>query len=710
MDNATFKHILTSLQFSLRKKVPQLLQSEASECGLACMTMIARYHGMNVDLFSLRSRFGISSHGATLKDLINTAGAIQLQTRALTLDLDELRQLKTPCILHWDLNHFVVLVSVRGNKCILHDPAFGRRVVGEKEMSAHFTGVALELWPGSEFSPVTQRTRISLVQMLKNIGGLGPFLVKIFSLSVVIEAINLLMPVGTQLVMDHVIMAQDHDLLTIICFSLLCFILFRILVGMLRSWSSLVMSSFIDVQWKTGLFEHLMRLPLAYFEKRKLGDIQSRFTSLDVIRNTLTTNLVNSVIDSIMVIGLFVMMILYGGQLVWIVAGFTFIYALIRFMTWQPWRQASEEKIIKSARAGSHFMESLYGINTMKALNLSPVRAQQWINLNIDTTNSTIRLSRLELLFGGINTLLSMIEHVIILWLGASMVIENTITLGMFVAFTAYRAQFSDRAAALINAVLSMRMLTLHSDRLTDIVMTEPEHVAQDSVILPIDEAPEFQLRNLTFRYDNLSVPIFANLNIKIASGENVALTGPSGMGKTTLMKVMAGLLEPTQGEVLVNGLDVSKVGINNYRKYIACVLQDDKLFAGSIADNIASFDTEKDNDWLVECARRCNIHGEIMHMPMGYETLISELGGSLSGGQKQRLLIARALYRRPSLLFLDEATSHLDEANEAHINASIAAMKITRIFIAHRQSTIDTADRIIDLQKAIAQAASSQE
>jgi len=698
MNDSTFKDMMHRLNFSFRRKVPQIIQTEAAECGLACLVMVCRYHGMNIDLFNLRKRFGISSHGATLALLIEIANQLKLKSRPLSLDLDELRELKTPCLLHWDMSHFVVLVAVKGSRFVIHDPAFGRRVVGLAEMSQHFTGVALELWPDSEFTRVTQRTRLSFRQMLGNISGLKGFLVKIFCLSLVVEAINLLMPIGTQLVMDHVIIAEDHDLLAVICIGLLFFILFRTFVSMLRAWTSLVMSSLIDVQWKAGLFDHLMKLPLAYFEKRKLGDIQSRFGSLDTIRTTLTTNLVNSIIDAIMSIGVFIMMLVYGGWLVWVVLGFTVAYMVLRLATYNQYRQASEEQIVKGAKASSHFMETLYGISTLKALGISSTRSQFWLNLNIDTTNANIRISKLDMLFGGVNAFISTVDQIIILWIGASMVIDGQMTLGMFVAFNAYRGQFSERAANLINMALQLRMLALHSDRISDIVFTEPEVNQPSRKLLPANQPASFEAKDIVFQYDALSRPIFSDLNISVAAGESVAIIGPSGIGKTTLMKVMAGLLTPTQGNILIDGLDISNVGLNNYRDCIACVLQDDKLFAGSIAENISSFDITKDMDSIISCAQHCNIHNEIMRMPMGYETLISELGGSLSGGQKQRLLIARALYRQPNLLFLDEATSHLDLENEAHINASIAALKITRIFIAHRPSTIASASRVINL------------
>lgn len=698
MSNGLLTYIRERLHFGFIRKVPQILQTESAECGLASLAMVCRYYGMDVDLFNLRHRFGISSHGATLGLLVDVAEKINLRTRPLALDLNEVKQLKTPCILHWDMCHFVVLVSARRNKYVIHDPAFGKRVIGEAELSRHFTGVALELWPNKGFSREKSRSKMRLRDMMSNVSGLSGFLGKIFCFSLLIEAINLLIPVGTQLVMDHVIVAEDHNLLSLLCIGLLCFILCRTFVGTLRVWASLVMSSLIDVQWKTGIFDHLMKLPLDYFEKRKLGDIQSRIGSLDVIRNTLTEKLVAGIIDIIVAVGVFMMMMLYGGWLVWVVTGFTLLYMILRITTYGRYRQASEEQIVKEARAGSHFMETLYGVGTLKALGITTLRSKFWLNLNIDTTNARIRTTRLEMLFGGLANFISAVDQIAILWLGASMVIDGGMTLGMFVAFNAYRSQFSDRTTSLINIVLQMRLLTLHNERVADIVLSEPEKSMPERQLSEPGEPADFKARNIAFQYDRLSKPIFAGLDIHVSPGESVAIVGPSGVGKTTLMKVMCGLLQPSEGGVYFNQIDINNLGLNNYRQSIACVLQDDKLFAGSIAENICSFEESRDYDRITACAVSCNIHDEIMRMPMGYETLLGELGGNLSGGQKQRLLIARALYRQPGILFLDEATSHLDLENEAKINRSIRELKITRIFIAHRPSTIASADRVIDL------------
>lgn len=698
--NSNIASLIDKLNLGFTRTVPKIIQTEAAECGLACLAMICGYYKYHTDLMSLRQRFNISSNGLNLAQLINIAAALDLKTRPLSLDLDELKELKTPCILHWDLNHFVVLVKVYKNQIIIHDPAFGKRTLSLSEVSKHFTGVALEIWPEASFKPATQRSKLQLLSLIKNITGFKAFLLKLFALSLVIEAINILLPVGTQLVLDHVIIAEDHDLLTLICIGLLFFILFKTIVSVVRSWLTIVTNALINVQWSSSLFEHLVRLPLIYFEKRKLGDIQSRFNSIDTIRTTFTNSVINGVIDGIMALSVLIMMWLYGGWLVWVVLGITAIYISIRLITYNYYRQASEELIVKEAKASSHFMETLYGMNTVKALNLSQTRAGYWLNLKADAINADISIMKLNMFFGGVSTFIATIDQVIILWIGATMVINGYMTLGMFIAFNAYRGQFSERATNLVDLILQLRILTLHSERIADIALTEAEPKTEQIELIKTTEQIQLQVDNLSFSYDALSAPIFSNLKLTIEAGEHVVIVGPSGIGKTTLIKVMAGLLKPTAGSILVNGLDIYNMGIDNYRQYIACVLQDDKLFAGSIEENIGSFDNQLDRDRVIECAKLSNIHQEIMKMAMGYQTLISELGGSLSGGQKQRLLIARALYRQPTILFLDEATSHLDTANEEQINNAITGLNITRITIAHRPSTIAAADRIIDLSE----------
>lgn len=698
MTNRNFRQIINLLDLRWQRRVPVIHQTETAECGLACLAMICGHFGKNIDLIYLRRKFNLSARGATLAGINGIAEQLGMATRALSLELDELRVLKTPCILHWDFSHFVVLVSVKRNRYVLHDPARGIRYISREEMSRYFTGVALEVWPGSEFQSEPLQPRISLRSLINSIYGIKRTLAKIFCLSVVIEAINLLMPVGTQLVMDHAIPAGDRGLLTLISAALMFFILLKAATSTLRAWSSLVMSTLINVQWQSGLFDHLLRLPLAFFERRKLGDIQSRFDSLDTLRATFTTSVIGFIMDSIMVVGVFVMMLLYGGYLTWIVLCFTTIYIFIRLVSYGNYRQISEECLVREARAASYFMETLYGIATVKIQGMVGIRGAHWLNMKIDAINSGIKLTRMDLLFGGINTFVTACDQIVILWLGAGLVIDNQMTIGMFVAFSSFRGQFSERVASLTSFLLQLRIMSLHNERIADIALHEKEEKKPEIEIVAHMGPISLETNGLSYRYDSQSAPIFSALSLSVAPGESVAITGASGAGKTTLMKVLCGLFEPDSGRVLINGIDIRQIGINNYQRMIACVMQDDRLFSGSIRENICGFAEEMDEEWMVECARASHIHDVIMNMPMGYETLIGELGEGLSGGQKQRIFIARALYRKPGILFMDEATSALDSESEHFVNVAIKNMNITRVIIAHRETTLRTVDRVISI------------
>ncbi|EBT7485581.1 peptidase domain-containing ABC transporter [Salmonella enterica] len=698
MNSEILKKYISRLEISLFRRVPVIHQTESSECGIACLAMVFGHYGKSIDLFSLRQQFNIFSRGATLYSIRTIAVQMGMTARALSLDLNELNVLRRPCILHWNFNHFVVLVSVKRNGFVLHDPARGRIIVSKAEASKCFTGIALELWPGSTFRRERVKKRLNLVTLINSIHGIKGALLKIFALSIVVEAIGLILPAGTQLVMDHALPAGDRGLLSMICIGLMFFILLRATVSTSRAWISLIMGTLVNIQWQSGLFSHLLRLPLSYFERRKLGDIQSRFGSLNTLRTTFTTSMVGAIMDGIMVCGLLIMMLLYGKSLTWVVLGFTVVYIAIRLFTYTYYRQLSEEQLIMEARVSSYFMETLYGIAAVKMQGMTDRRHTHWFNLQTDAINTGIRVTKMDLFFGGLNIFISACEQTIILWLGISLVMDNEMTIGMFVAFGAYRMQFSDRISTLVGFLLQLRMMSLHNERISDIALNEQESVKPD---IPVSEKitpVSLEVKSLTFRYDQQSMPVFSELNLTVSPGESVAIIGPSGSGKTTLMKVLCGLFKADSGQVLIDGNDIQQMGVNNYRKITGCVMQDDRLFSGTIRENICGFSENIDDEWMAECAKASFIHDTIMSMPMGYDTLTGELGEGLSGGQKQRLFIARALYRKPRILFMDEATSALDSKSENYVNSAIKSLNITRIIIAHRESTIKSVDRVFSL------------
>jgi len=695
------KTILKALRFGWGRRLPMMQQTQAAECGLACVAMIAGYFGHDTDLLTLRRRFPPSVKGATLGDVMGVAYQLGLASRALRLELDELGQLRRPCILHWDMNHFVVLRHVGRDRITIHDPAHGVRTMSMAEASEHFTGVALELLPSPTFQQKTERQRISMLKLVGSVTGLRTAFVQVLLLSAALELFGVLSPFYMQWVMDQVLVSADVDLLALLAVGFLMVVLFQNAVTALRAWVVTWVSSLISVQWTANVCAHLLKLPMAWFEQRHIGDVISRFGSIGAIQNTLTTRFIGTVLDGVMAVVTLAMLFTYSPLLTWLELGFFTAYALIRWASYRPFRRANEDQIVSAARAQSVLLESIRGVQAIKLGNKQQTRLGTYANAVVESTNRNVAVQRLSISFSTLHGVLGGVGRVVLVWMAARLVLDGQFSAGMLVAFISFADQFSARAAGLIDTVIDLRMLRLHGERLADIVLTEAETNMEGRGIVPAAgrAVPAIDVEGVRFRYAETDPWVLDGCSFRVAPGESVALVGPSGQGKTTMAKVLLGLLAPQEGTVSVDGADVRKIGLAPYREAIGCVMQDDILFAGSIADNICFFDAQPDAARIEEAARLAQIHDDIAAMPMAYQTLVGDMGSSLSGGQVQLVLLARAFYRKPSILILDEATSHLDVARERLVNDAIRAMNVTRVLIAHRPETIRSADRVILLQ-----------
>jgi ATP-binding cassette subfamily B protein RaxB len=688
------------LNFGWGRRTPMILQTEASECGLASLAMIASYFGYEADLADLRRRYGFSLKGATLKDLVHIADQLGFATRPLRLDIDDLPRLRTPCILHWDLNHFVVLVRVDRAGAVIHDPAIGMRKVKHAELSRRFTGVALELYPTDRFEPATAPPRVRFRRLLGRVVGVKRALSHQLSLALAIEVFAMASPLFLAWVIDHALVSADYDLLLTLVLAFLLLLLLETSISAIRSWMLMGLSATLKVQSRANLFSHLINLPASFFEARHLGDVTSRFSSQETILNTITTELVEALMDGLMTGLTLTIMLIIAPDLAGIVVAAAALYVILRWASYAPLRQAWMEAIVWRARLDTHFLETLRGIRTIKLFNGQEGRRAHWLNLLVETTNRQLTTERIHVLFQTGSKLLTGLLKIVIIWLGARRVLDNTLSIGLLLAFVAYKDQFISRVTVLIDRVMDLKMLRLHAERLADIALTEPE---TRRPLLPSPgghQPPAIELRNVSFRYSEQEPWVLDNVNLRIEAEASVAITGPSGGGKSTLLKLLAGLAQPNHGEILIDGEPLARIGLENYRARIGVVMQDDQLFAGSIADNISFFAERQDHERVVHCAKQAAIHDEIMAMPMGYGTLIGDMGTVLSGGQKQRVVIARALYRQPSILLLDEATSHLDVEREKLVNIAFRALRITRIVIAHRPETIRMSGCVVALKQ----------
>ena len=667
--------------------------------------MIASAHNLRIDLADLRRRFPVSLKGATLKQLISQAGALGFSARPLRLDLGDLDKLACPCILHWDLNHFVVLKRVRRGHAVILDPAVGERRLSMAEVSAHFTGVALELTPNAEFETRDARRRLRLSQLTGRVLGLPASMAQILAVALVLQLFALVSPLFSQLVVDDAITSHDADLLLVLVLGFGLLLIVQTVIGLARSWMVLLLGQTLSLQWRSNVFAHLIKLPPVFFEQRHLGDVVSRFGAVETIQRTLTNTLIEAVLDGVMALAALAMMVWYAPSLAAVVTAAVLLYGLLRWALYRPLREASAERLMLAARENTHFLETVRALVPLKLFGREDERRARWQNLAVDVQNRDLRTARLNIAFNTANGLIFGLENLAVFWLGAHLVMQSqtpsgsgtaaVFTVGMLFAFVSYKLQFTQRIATLINNLVELKMLGLHAERLADIVLTPREEEAVAEHDLSHLE-PSLEVRNLSFRYGEGEPWVLRNASFRVEAGQSVAVTGPSGCGKTTLLKLMLGLLAPTEGEVLYGGVPVRQLGLSNLRRKIGTVMQEDVLLTGSLLDNIACFDTVPDAARVQACAQLAQIHAEIVKMPMGYQTLVGDLGSGLSGGQKQRLLLARALYKQPGILALDEATSHLDIGNERAVTQALSALPLTRLIIAHRPETIAGAQRVV--------------
>ncbi|MBO6505495.1 MAG: peptidase domain-containing ABC transporter [Kordiimonadaceae bacterium] len=692
---------LDALNFSNRKTLPIVRQNEAAECGLASLAMIAGYHGYDTDLSSLRRKYATGLQGMTLRHVIDVANNMRFASRPVKVPLDKISSLKVPAILHWDMNHFVVLKSVKGNKITVHDPARGECNYTKEEFSQHFTGIALECTPTDDFEKGKERVRLKLSDLWSNIVGFRRSLQQAIILSVLLQLMVLVGPFYMQVVIDDVLTTFDADLLLVLALGFAAVKLIGVFVETLRGYVLLYFGSMLSFQMVGNLFRHLIHLPAEFFEKRHIGDITSRFGSMEPIKQMLTEGLVASIIDGVMAITTLMMMFLYNPLLAAIALGIWFVYLVLRLSFYRSLRAAQEDAIVSQAKEQSNFMETIRGIVGVKLHGGESLRSSLWQNNYASVINANARVAKLNIWFKSAQTGMFGTELVIIIYVAATMVMAGDFSVGMLFAFMAYKRNFTDKAAALVEKFIEFRMLNLHLERIADIAHADQENLGDD---LPaVCDGPSLQghitLREIRYRYSHNTPYVLSGADLDVGVGESIALIGPSGCGKTTLLKIMAGLLQPDDGQLLIDGVSLSEYGLRRYRKQVGVVMQEDDLFAGSIAENIAFFDPEIDMQRVVEAAKTAQIYDEIMAMPMRFESLVGDMGAAFSGGQKQRIVLARALYRQPTILFMDEGTAHLDVNTERCVNQSIAELGMTRIIVAHRPETIRSADRIFEMQ-----------
>lgn len=692
------KKIQDAIRFGGGNSLPLFLQSEATECGMACMAMISAFYGRNETIRGFRARFRVSLSGMSLRQLVYIADAVNLAYRTVRLETDEIRKLKLPCILHWEMSHFVVLKKIHRKRLEIHDPAYGVRKITFEEFDSAFTGVAMELWPNEKFEKKEQTESVQISDLIGRVRGVVKPAAYVVGIAFALEVISITSPLFTQWTVDHVLGNNDESLLLALVIGLLSASIIQSTLAIFQKWVMIYLSTNVAVQWRSNLFSHLIRLPADYFERRHLGDVVSRFKSSDAIQQTLTSGVLGSAVNGVMCFVTLAIMLLYSP----ILASFAIIsmcvYAILRALWYRPLRDASYEEIIKGANTESIFLETIKGIRPIQIFGMQLSRHSIWSTALVEQINASIKRQRLQLGYDYANAMIFGLEGAAILWIGAGMVMQAELTVGMLMAFLSYKSNFNGRVTSLINAYFAFKMLSIHTERLADIVYTPASEDTAHSPASPLLASYDIELKNVSFAYAHLEPMIIDEVSMHIQEGDSVAIVGRTGAGKTTLIQLILGRLKPLRGHILLNKTEQDPEIRAQFMHKVSTVMQDDVLFAGTIFDNITLWDEDVDEEHLNKCLSIVQLAEEVKNMPMRLHTLIGDMGSALSGGQRQRLLLCRALYRKPAVLILDEATSNLDVLTEKKINEAIKEMRITRIVVAHRPATISSVDRVIYL------------
>ncbi|MBL4941335.1 MAG: peptidase domain-containing ABC transporter [Colwellia sp.] len=689
-------------------KLPIFHQSEVAECGITCLAMVAYYHGHKINMLAMRQKYPVGIQGITVKQMLSVANDIGLSGRVLKLELGQLAKMKTPAILHWNFNHFVTLNSVNRHGITIHDPAKGKVKLSWNEVSEAFTGIAIELTPTNSFEQKDERIKMPLRAFIGNVDGLGLSLLKIFIIAILLQGLFLVAPYYIRLVIDQGIVLADQSLLVWFLVGFVGITLLTSASSTLRSGAILYLDKNLGFQVKANIQRHLLHLPMSFFESRHIGDIKSRFEAFNEVQRMISRGFISAIVEGLLGITTLIIMYAYHTSLALISVAFLALTFLIRFSLTNKENKYLEQALSKQAKENSHFLETIRAIMPIKCYVKESARLSSWLNLFADSTNENIKREKIGIIAEVSQELVSKLEYLLIVFVGATLIIDEVFTVGMFIAFLAYRQQFANSTHTLVDQLFRFRLASTYLRRMSDIVL-QPQEDQQGGLTLQKENIQgSIEVQDLHFRYNSSSAWLFQGLNFKIQAGESVVIIGRSGLGKSTLLKLMVGLIQPQQGDYFLDGHSIASIGMRNFRSVCATVMQNDQLLNGSLIENISFFEPSPDVERIKEAAIGASIWDDIQAMPMGLHSQAGDLGSALSGGQKQRLLLARALYSQPKILFLDEATSHLDTKTEQQVNEYLKNKEITRISVAHRQETINAADRIIDLDQLISQSRAS--
>jgi ATP-binding cassette subfamily B protein len=684
-------------------RFPFIQQYDEMTCGTTCVMMISKYYGKNISSNRLRELAHVDLSGSSLADLATAAEEIGYMTRGMKLDFETLMSVTLPCIVHWQGYHFIVVYKVDDRFVWVSDPALGLRKYKREFFENNWNGITLILEPTPEFEK-QEEDKSTIRIFTQFVTPYKMIILEIFIASLLLNIFGLATPIFTQNIIDKVLLHNNISMLNMILVGMLLVLVFRVVTMIIRQYLIIHTSMKIDLRMLVYFYKHLLGLPLGYFKVRKIGDFITRFGENIKIRDFMTNTAITLVLDSILIVVYLSLMFYYNMQMTGLVLVFIPIFVAITLIFTPILKRLNIDSFAARAVTQSHLIESINAVDTVKAMNIEyPVR-WKWEDKFIKNMNIDFKLYNTAMYFHSLGDFIGTLGSTLILWYGARKVMEGALSVGELMAFMALMGSVITPINRIINAWDDIQQTLVSVDRLNDVFTAEPEfpESADDASGVVLKEPKgEVVFDKVFFRYGgNEDSYILSDITMKIEPGQKIAIVGRSGSGKTTLVKLIARFYDLMEGRITIDGINVKNINLSNLRKLVGFVLQENFIFNGTIRENISLHDSEETMEKIFETAKLANAHEFISNLALGYETKVGESGLQLSGGQKQRIAIARALYRNPGIIILDEATSSLDTESEQAIQKNLKAIlkDKTAIIIAHRLSTVKNVDNIIVL------------
>jgi HlyB family type I secretion system ABC transporter len=684
-------------------RFPLVLQVDEMDCGAACLAMICRHFGRRVSITRIRQLAHTAYDGTSLKALCSAANELGLAARGLKVSRRHLDRMPVPAIIHWDDYHWVVLVGVSRRSVRVADPAIGLRTIPRAEFERRWNGYAA-LFDYTEAFARAPEGRSSGAWAIPFVTAHKGVLLRVLLLAIVASVLQMLLPVFTQVIVDRVVVERDVGLLNLVIVGMLVALAFMLGANLIQRYMLSFATVRIDAAILDFLTRRLLALPMSYFHTRRTGDIQRRLMGARQVREFIVQNGINGMLAVVQITVALAVMAVYSPTLTLVFLAAAPAYAGLGVFSTKVLRPLFAELEESYGKYASFQVDAIKGIETVKATAAELTFRDKMLAEFTSVADRQFRANFVMLAYDTVTQAVSLVSTALFLLVGARMVIAGEITIGGFVAFNALIAM----AYASVVRVLSLwdewQLSAVLLDRLNDIFESDPEQGRDRGRLHPVPTlGGRIELRNVGFRYGGPeAAAILGGITLEIPAGRTTAIIGRSGCGKTTLIKCLSGLIEPTEGDVLFDGVDMKTLNYRELRRKIGVVLQENYMFSDTILRNIAFGDHEPDPDRAIWAAQLANAHDFILRLPLGYETRIGESGLAISGGQRQRIAIARALYSNPPILIFDEATSALDSESERAIQENMERLLSgrTAIVIAHRLSTIRHAHSIVVLEK----------